>query len=120
MVATRLVQQLDTFLLGPGRKSRRIRCLVNKRTNVNFGNDLWTGRRGTCLVYYIDERLCVGHREAMNHSIHVLVRNDRLDQEREFMQRKCAFNQTFMGYGVQLRENQGVVSSLRIGIEGGA
>lgn len=52
---------------------------------------------GTCLVYYIDEGLCIVPKEAVDRVTPILTREDRLDQGREFRQNKRASDQTQAG-----------------------
>jgi len=59
-----------------------------------------TGKRRTCLVYHINEGLCVTSRKATDLFTIVVTREDRLDQGREFMRGELASDQKSIGCGV--------------------
>ena len=48
----------------------------------------------TCLVYHINEGLCIVPRQAANGIMHTLAREDPFDQGGEFIQDKVTSNQT--------------------------
>ena len=48
----------------------------------------------TCLIYHIDEGLCIVPGKAANGDRHILAREDPFDQGGEFIQDKVASNQT--------------------------
>jgi len=57
---------------------------------------------GTCLVYHVDKGLCVVPKEGTDRVTLVLTREDRLDQGGEFVQGKCASDQTSTGWSIKV------------------
>ena len=62
----------------------------------------------TCLVHHVDKGLCVVPREAVDHVICILTREDCLDQGGELMRSKRAVDQTSTGWGVKVEKNEKV------------
>ena len=58
----------------------------------------------TCLVYHIDESLCVVPKEAADRVARILTREDLLDQGGEFTQNKRVSDQAFTGWGVEVEK----------------
>jgi len=56
----------------------------------------------TCLVYRVDESLCVVPKEATDCVTFIFTREDRLDQGGEFMRIEHASDQTSTGWSIEI------------------
>ena len=54
----------------------------------------------TCLVYHIDKGLCVISRKTTDRFTLIVIREDRLDQGREFTRGELAFDQSSTGCNI--------------------
>ena len=73
---------------------------------MSISGSAMTSKRRTCLMHYIDKRLCVLYREVVDCFIPVLTREDHLNQQREFTRKKCTCDQTSTGYGVVMERGE--------------
>ena len=65
----------------------------------------------TCLIYHVNEGLCVVPEEATDRVALILTREDHFDQGGDFMQSECGSDQTSAGWNVEV-EKGGVISAL--------
>ena len=92
-----LYNNLRHFLRADGERPGESNAWFPKRVDVSLAI---TGKRRTCLVYHINEGLCIVSRKTTDHFILIMTREDRVDQGREFMQDELASDQTPTGCDV--------------------
>ena len=61
---------------------------------------------GTYLIYDINKCLCIVPKEITNRVTCILIRENRLDQGREFMRNKRASDQAYIGWSVKVEKGE--------------